>query len=416
MGSHFLSCQRRQKGGQNEGLTRGIRFMRELNRLSPKFVEQIKTAGVYRDGGGLLLRVEPTGTKRWVLRTTVKGRRRDVGLGSFQDVTLKEAREEAADLRRAARSGQDPVAKRRAARAGAISFEAAAEAVHESLTPTWRNEKHGAQWIATLRTYAFPFIGKMPVGDVESGDVLRVLAPIWLKKPETARRVRQRIHAVLEWAVAAGHRSASMINAADAVRAGLPKAKRKVEHHEAVPWQEIPKFIERVRAAPSFEAVRMALEFLLLTAARTSEVLLATWSEIDFETATWTVPANRMKAEEQHRVPLSPRAIELLNEARELWPKSRYLFPGRRIRLPLSNTCMLMLMRRLGMEQVPHGLRSSFRDWVADNRKDRDLAEKSLAHTLSSRVEEAYQRSDLLDQRRPLMREWANFVCGESPT
>jgi integrase len=387
--------------------------MGESNRLTTKFIEQVKTAGVYRDGAGLFLRVEPTGSKRWVLRTTVKGRRRDVGLGSALNVSLREARDEAGALRKLARAGEDPAAKRRQERSGLVTFEAAAEAVHSQRADLWRNAKHGAQWIASLRAYAFPLIGKIPIGKVESADVLRVLAPIWLTKPETARRVRQRIRTVLDWAVAAGHRPHLSVNAADAVRAGLPKQPSGQQHHRAIPWDKVPTFVDRVRATASFESVRFALEFLILTAARTGEVVYATWPEIDFDSATWTVPAARMKAKREHRVPVSRPALQILNECRALWPNSKFVFPGRHDGSPLSNMSLLMLMRRLGCKEVPHGLRSSFRDWAAYNRKDRDLAEAALAHALPDRTEAAYRRSDLFELRRVLMEEWGSFVGQE---
>lgn len=389
--------------------------MGELNRLTAKFVEQVKTAGVYRDGAGLLLRVEESGSKRWVLRTTVrgKGRRQDVGLGSAQEVSLKQARDEAEVLRRFARNGVEPAVKRREARSGPITFATAAEAVHKQRTDLWRNAKHGAQWISTLQTYAFPVLGKMSIDKIESADVLRVLAPIWLTKPETARRVRQRIRVVLEWAVAAGHRPHLSVNAADAVRAGLPKQPRDQRHHRAITWSKIPGFVIRVRETRSFEAVRFALEFLILTAARTGEVLHATWTEIDFELATWTIAAARMKTKREHRVPLSQPALHILAACHELWPNSKFVFPGRYDGTPLSNTSLLMLMRRLNYKEVPHGLRSSFRDWAADNRKDRDLAEAALAHTLPDRTEAAYRRSDLFEPRRALMEEWGSFVEGQ---
>jgi integrase len=355
--------------------------MGESNRLNAKFVEHVKTAGVYRDGAGLLLRVESSGSKRWVLRTTVKGRRRDVGLGSAQDVSLQDARDEANTLRRLARNGEDPLVKRRQARGGIVTFEVAAEAVHKQRSDQWRNAKHGRQWMSTLRTYGFPMIGKMPVGKIESGDVLRVLAPIWSIKPETARRVRQRIGIILEWAVAAGHRPHLSVNAAHAARAGLPKQLRKVRHHPAVPWKKLPAFIASVRQTSNLESVRYALEFLILTTARTAEVIYATWPEIDLTTSTWTVPESRMKATLEHRVPLSSAALQVLIECRAFWPKSTFVFPGRHPDKTLSNMSMLMPMRRLGREEVPHGFRSSFRVWAADNRKDRDLAEAALACT-----------------------------------
>jgi integrase len=384
--------------------------MRESNRLSTMFVKQAKTPGVYRDGGGLLLRIEPSGSRRWVLRTTVKGKRRDVGLGSARDVGLAEAREMATELRKVARAGQNPVAARREARGERLSFAAAAEAVHAQRAAGWRNGKHVDQWLASLREYAFPAIGAKPVGDIESADVLKVLAPIWLTKGETARRVRQRIRVVLDWAVAAGHRSSNTVNAADPVKAGLPRQSRRVRHFPAVPWGELPRLLARLRGMTNAEAVRFALEFMILTAGRTSEVLGARWTEIDVEAAIWTVPATRMKAQREHRVPLSPQALRILSECRLLWPKSEVVFPGRSADGTLSNMALLMLMRRLGRTEVPHGFRSSFRDWAADTGKNRDVAEAALAHLLQDRTEAAYRRSDLLDARRALMQEWANFL------
>jgi integrase len=214
--------------------------------------------------------------------------------------------------------------------------------------------------------------------------------------------------------VAAGHRPHLSVNAADAVRAGLPKQPRDQQHHRAIAWIKIPRFVAQVRGTRSFEAVRLALEFLVLTAARTGEVLHATWSEVDFDSATWTIPAARMKAKRDHRVPLSQSAMQVLIECRALWPASKFVFPGRYDGTPLSSTSLLMLMRRLDYKEVPHGLRSSFRDWAADNRKDRDLAEAALAHSLPDRTEAAYRRSDLFDLRRTLMEEWAEFAAGHS--
>jgi integrase len=332
--------------------------------LTAKFVEAVRTAGVYRDKGnpGLILRVGPGDSKRWVLRTTVNGRRRDIGLGSAHDISLSDARHEATMLRRAARAGRDPAAERRAAHRVRLTFEEAAEKVHAVRERQWRNGKHANQWIATLRTYACPMIGKTPVGQIEAPDVLKVLAPIWLTKPETARRVRQRIGVVLDWAATVGHRSNQAINAAHAVRNGLPKQPRHKRHHPAVPWREIPAFVERLRETPSTESVRWALEYTLLTAARTGEVLGATWPEMDLDEGAWTIPTERMKAGREHRVPLSQPALRLLLDCRERWPDAQFIFPGRRPDEPLSNMAMLMLMRRLGRSEVPHGLRSSFRD------------------------------------------------------
>lgn len=385
--------------------------MRESNKLNAALVQQVATPGIYRDGGGLLLRVEDSGAKRWVLRTSVKGKRMDVGLGSAREVSLKEARDLAADLRKEARAGRNPTLKRRELRCETLTFKQAAEAVHAQREKGWRNSKHGGQWLSTLETYAFPTFGSKPVGEVEPADVLRALTPIWMTKPETARRVRQRIRVVLDWAVASGHRSQLLANPADTVRQGLQKQPRRNTHHPAVPWQEAPAFIAAVRNTTNAEAVRLCLEFTALTAARSGESRGAAWAEIDLDTATWTVPANRMKGHREHRVPLAPRAVEILKECRALWPKSELVFPGRGGK-QLSDMTLTMLMRRLGRSEVPHGLRSTFRDWAADNRWDRDLAEAALAHALSSRVEAAYRRSDLFDSRWNLMEAWAKYLAG----
>jgi integrase len=307
--------------------------------------------------------------------------------------------------------GANPLAKRRADRDGALTLEAAAEKVHAQRVKAWRNGKHQAQWLASLRTYAFPIIGKIPVGEVQSADVLKVLSPIWLTKCETARRVRQRIAAILTWSQVAGHRSPTLVNAAEACMAGLPRQPRTARHHPAVPWPEIPRFLTSVRNCDRQDAGRMALEFLLLTAARTGEVIGATWHEIDLQEATWTIPEGRMKGKRTHRVPLSKQAKQILIDARTRWPHAASIFPNREGGR-LSNMALLMLMRRLDRKEVPHGLRSSFRDWAADNRKDRDLAEASLAHALADRTEAAYQRSDLFAARRLLMQSWADFACG----
>jgi integrase len=388
-------------------------------KLTALFVDQVKERGVYPDSEvpGLRLRVERTGSKRWVLRVSIKGQRQDIGLGSAKEVGVREARDAAIELRKAARQGGDPVAQRRAERAGVISFEAAAEEVYQGRLEVWSNQKHRGQWIKTLRTYAFPVIGKMPVGDIQPADVLKVLKPIWLAKPVTARRVRQRIRTVLAWAVPAGHRSPLLVNAADAVEEALEPQDEMDNPHPAVPWKEVPPFAAAVRNSDSGgAAVRLALEFLLLTAARSGEVRLAPWSEIDMARGVWTVPAARMKKRKKtkrpHQVPLADRAMAILQECRKRWPDSGFIFPGRDPGRPLDPGTLVELMRRVGRAEVIHGLRSSFRDWAADNRWREDLAEAALSHQVKSRVKRAYLRTDLYEARRPMMDAWAAFVCG----
>ena len=279
---------------------------RALNALA---IKAFTRPGRYADGNGLYLVVDPLGAKRWMLRTVVQGRRRDIGLGSLSLVSLADAREKAAAMRRAARDGSDPVAERRAASRRMPTFADAAKRVHADHEKAWKNRKHAAQWLTTLEVYAFPVFGSRAIDQVTTADVLRALSPIWLVKPETARRVRQRIGAVLDWAKAAGFRTGD--NPVQGVTKGLPRQTDKPEHHAAVPYLQTPAFLRRLgEQAPT--AARRALEFLILTGGRTSEVVEARWSEFDLEAGLWTVPADRMKAKREHRVPLSQRALDLL--------------------------------------------------------------------------------------------------------
>lgn len=372
-------------------------------------VRSLKVAGRYADGNGLYLVVEPSGSKRWLLRTVVQGRRRDIGLGGASLVTLAEAREKALAYRKLARDGGDPLAERRKSQTVVPTFAEAAARVHADHKASWKNEKHAAQWLSTLRTYAIPHLGTRSVDQVETPDVLRALSPIWLTKPETARRVRQRIGTVLDWAKAAGYRSGD--NPIDGVAKGLPKQGERDEHHAALPYAEVPAFVGRLRSSDQGEIARLAFEFLILTAARTSEVLGAKWTEIDEAGALWVVPAARMKAGREHRVPLSSRAIELLHRAKLLSGDSELIFPGRSGTKPLSNMVFLMGLRRLKVPITAHGFRSSFRDWAAEATNiPRDVAEMALAHAVENKVEAAYRRGDLLAKRRELMQLWAEYV------
>ena len=371
-------------------------------------VRALKVAGRYADGNGLYLVVDPSGAKRWMLRTMVGAKRQDIGLGGLSLVTLAEAREKALAYRKIARDGGDPLAERRKARPVALTFAEAAETVYEEHKASWKNQKHGAQWITTLRTYANPQIGTKPVGDIETPDVLRALSPIWLTKPETARRVRQRIGTVLDWAKAAGHRSGD--NPVDGVARGLPKQGEREEHHAALPYAEAPAFVAHLRSSDRGEGARLAFEFLILTAARTSEVLGAEWREVDDAEALWVIPAKRMKAGREHRVPLSKRAVQVLQRAKELTGGTGFIFPGQRAGRPLSNMVFLTMLRRMKLSITAHGFRSSFRDWASEATSfSREVAEMALAHVVENRVEAAYRRGDLLEKRRELMESWSGF-------
>jgi integrase len=368
---------------------------------------RVRTAskpGRYADGNGLYLVVDPSGARRWVLRTVIHGRRRDIGLGGTKVVSLAEARDLAGSYRKVAREGGDPLTARRKARQLVPNFEAAAVAVHGDNAPSWRNAKHAAQWINTLREYAFPVIGSRPVDQIDTPDLLKGLT-----KPETARRVRQRISAVLDWAKAAGHRSGD--NPVTGIAKGLPKQPDRANHHAALGYADVPAFVQRLRSSDSGEVVRIAFEFLILTASRTGEVLGAKWKEFDLGNAVWTVPETRMKGGRKHRVPLVPACLSILKRARLLDPTGENVFGGRTSEQPLSNMAFLMVLRRMDLDVTAHGFRSAFRDWASERTNfPNEVCELALAHSIKSKVEAAYRRGDLLDKRRELMATWAAFV------
>lgn len=384
---------------------------RKSQGLTATFVRQTKTPGRYGDGHGLYLLVDPTGSARWVLRIQANGKRRDVGLGSATTVTLAEARGLAHDVRRKVQTGADPIAARRAQREGVPTFEELAKKVHAARVKTWRNGKHTAQWISTLEAYAYPKIGKRQVNQIETGDVLAVLLPIWAEKPETARRVLQRVRAVLDHATAAGLRSGE--NPCRLAAIGLPKQGDTVTHFAALPYSAVPEFVPKLRAAESAEIVRLALEFLILTAARSGEVRGANWSEFDLDAKLWSVPAERMKAGREHVVPLCGRAVEIVKRARELAsPNAGLVFASNRSSDGgLSDMAFLQVLRRLKVRATAHGFRSSFRDWVSEETDfSGEVAEMALAHSIGSKVEAAYRRGKLLEKRRELMDAWASYV------
>ena len=391
---------------------------RALHKLTDVAVRRADKRGKHSDGGGLYLNVAAGGTRSWVFMWTPPGgKRREAGLGSYPAVSLANARRIAVTMREAVAEGRDPIADRK--RTSEPTFEDAAERFIAANEGSWSNPKHVAQWRSTLATYGAP-IAKMRVSAVDAGAVLRCLTPIWQSKPETASRVRGRIERVLDYARVQGWREGE--NPArwrGGLQAALPTPARLTRgHHAAMPYRDVPAFMEQLAARPAISA--LALRFAILTAARSGEVLRARWSEIDLDDALWTIPAERMKARRQHRVPLSVEAVELLRPLAES-PVGAFVFPGtkhdpdKRGPLPLSNMAMALLLRRMDRADItPHGFRSAFRDWAGDETSfPREVAEAALAHAVGDATERAYRRSDALEKRRRLMDAWGAFAIGK---
>ena len=385
--------------------------MKRPKRLSAAFVKTVITPGRYGDGHGgyglsLLVKTRAHGgvAKSWAQRIRIDGKPVNVGLGRYPIVTLAEARAKALENARAVHQGRDPRDRSRLP-----TFEQAAAEVIRLHEPTWRSGAASSSkvWRSSLERYVYPAIGRKLVSEVNSADVLGVIAPIWNTKRETARRVRGRISTVMRWAIAQRYRDD---DPARDVAAALPKNGGAQEHHKALPYAEVGAALRTVRESGASPAAKLAFEFQVLTAARSGEVRLARWDEIDLPAATWTVPAERMKAGRAHRVPLSTRALQVLGDALKLSDGSGLLFPSPTGRGELSNNTLLKLLRELGIEAVPHGFRSSFRDWCSETGQRREVAEAALAHVVRDKVEAAYARSDLFELRRELMETWAMYV------
>jgi integrase len=391
---------------------------RQIKRLSARGVAGIEKPGRHADGGNLYLVVDPSGAKRWAFIYRDRhdnGRLRELGLGGLAAVGLADARQKAADFRKLIDAGVDPVAQRKAAliakTAADTTFGDFADAFIADLAPGFRNAKHIAQWRSTLTNDAAP-LRKKSVAAIGTADVLAVLKPIWQVKPETASRLRGRIERVLDAATAkdlrTGDNPARWRGHLKSILPAPEKLKKR-GHHSAMPYAEVPAFMALLRERPAVAA--RALEFAILTAARTGEVLGATWAEIDLKSQLWIIPAERMKAGRPHRVPLVGRTLEIVRELKgtRKQPKG-YLFAGGRPDQPLSSMALLMLLRRMKVAVTAHGFRSSFRDWAGDNTTfPRDVAEAALAHAVSDKTEAAYRRSDALAKRRELMQAWSDF-------
>lgn len=387
--------------------------------LSALEVGRLRAPGFVSVGGvpGLSLQIGASGARSWVLRATVGSKRRDMGLGPFPGVTLAQAREKARQARERIDQGHDPILERERAQsalvsqqATAVTFETAARAYIDAKASEWRHPKHLQQWTSSLERFAYPTIGKLLVADVSQANVLQCLEPIWAAKTETASRLRGRIENVLDWARVRGYRTgenpARWRGHLDKLLA-TPGKIAQVEHHPAVPIDALPAFYADLHEREGMGA--RALEFVLLTAARSGEARGATWEEINLDAGMWIIPSSRMKAKKEHRVPLSTPAIQMLKALPRSDETNLVFWAARHGKL--SDMTLTAVMRRMGRTEVPHGLRSSFRDWCAERTNfPRDLAEKALAHTLASDVEAAYQRGDMLDKRRSLMDAWVKFL------
>jgi integrase len=395
----------------------------EIHRLTALGVDRTRNPGLHHDGAGLYLQVtagKDGVTKSWLYRYVLNGRERRMGLGSIKDVSLAEARESAATARKHVKDGRDPITQRQASRAAAalaaakaMTFDQCRDAYIASHRSAWSNTKHAWQWSASLQTYVSPVFGKVSVQDVDVALVVKALEPIWVSIPETASRVRGRIEAILDWAkvrgLRAGENPARWRGHLDHLLPATSKV-RKIEHLAALPFAEVSSFMTLLRQRDATAA--RALEFTILTAGRTGEVLGARWNEIDTAKKIWIVPAERMKSGKEHRVPLSSPAIAIL-EVMKAQRENDYVFPGSH-RDMLSNTSMLMLLRRMGRgDLTTHGFRSSFRDWAAEMTSfPSEVVEMALAHAVGGKVEAAYRRGDLFDKRRSLMQQWGSF-CNE---
>lgn len=391
---------------------------RSINKLSDRGVKAKKEPGYYGDGAGLWLQVSKTSSKSWVFRYTKNRRTHDIGLGSALNVSLALAREKAAELRAALGRGDDPMSGRLAAKAQAASrmtFAECAEKFIEANRAGWKNPKHADQWENTLKTYAYPVIGRLDVSNIDTDHVIKILEPIWMERNETASRLRQRVERVLSWSTTrnlrTGENPARWKGHLDTLLP-RPSAVQKTTktHHAALPYQDAPAFVQSVRAQPG--VAPRALEFTILTVARTSEVIGATWEEIDFDQAVWTVPSRRMKANKEHRVPLPARALEILHEMEKQPRNGNHIFPGWGEKSHLSNMAMLKLLGRMGRDDLTvHGFRSTFRDWAGETtHHPREVIEHALAHQLRDKAEVSYARGTLFEKRRALMNDWASFI------
>ncbi|MDA9807336.1 integrase arm-type DNA-binding domain-containing protein [Alphaproteobacteria bacterium] len=380
------------------------------NELTTLKVKKLTIPGRYADGNNLYLEVDKSGARRWTLRVTILGRRRDMGLGGISTVSLEEARELAYQYRKIARSGGDPILERQKNRGLQTTLIYCTKKVHEINLPTWKNEKFAKQWLSSLEHHVFPAIGKLPISQVTSADILRVLTPIWNTKGDTAKKIKQRLRMIIKWARAQGYFQGD--DPVELAEQALPKQLKSNDHHKSLEFEKLPEMISNLRKSKISLPTKLALEFTILSACRTSEVLEAKWEEIDLTKLIWSIPSERMKGGKVHQVPLTDRMTVILNDCKKLKTNNNLLFPSEINGEALSNNTMrLALKKRLNVDATVHGMRSSFKDWASETTNfANEVSEMALAHTISNKTELAYRRRTLIEKRRQLMKKWSDYL------
>ena len=380
------------------------------NELTALKIKKLTIPGRYADGNNLYLEVDKSGARRWTLRVTILGRRRDMGLGGISTVSLEEARELAYQYRKIARSGGDPILERQKNRGLQTTLIYCTKKVHEINLPTWKNEKFAKQWLSSLEHHVFPTIGKLPISQVTSADILIVLTPIWNTKGDTAKKIKQRLRMIIKWARAQGYFQGD--DPVELAEQALPKQLKSDDHHKSLEFEKLPEMISNLRKSKISLPTKLALEFTILSACRTSEVLNAKWEEIDLTKLIWSIPSERMKGGKVHQVPLTDRMTVILNDCQKLKTNNDLLFPSEINGEALSNNTMrLALKKRLKIDATVHGMRSSFKDWASETTNfANEVSEMALAHTISNKTELAYRRRTLIEKRRQLMQKWSDYL------
>ena len=381
-----------------------------FNKLTAMTVKKLSKPGKYADGNNLYLQIDISGARRWILRLTVGHRRRDMGLGSTMIVSLEEARQLARLYRGIAKSGGDPFLQRQKERGFKVTFAYCAQKVHELNKPTWKNEKFALQWYSSLENHVLPKIGELPVSQITSSDILSVLSPIWNTRTDTARKLKQRIRLIIKWARAKGYFQGD--DPVELAEQALPRKKRSDNHHKSLSYKNVPDLIVKIKESKISLPTQLAIQFTILSACRTSEVLRASWDEIDMQNLIWTIPAKRMKTGKIHEVPISSGMKDILKDAKDKIGSPDYIFSSDQSGKELSNnTLRLAVQKRLGVDTTIHGMRSSFKDWASETTNfANEVSEMALAHVIPNKTEAAYRRGNLMDKRRHLMQIWSDFI------